>query len=331
MAPSCRVAVDLLGAEYPSSDLLRGALEATDEFRSSELLFICDQESLSSELIRKNTVIHCAECVREEDSLRDVLAERVQCSMHVGMHLLAAHEVDAFVSVGSTGALMALGRHILRTPQGINRPAVIKEFEGSIRSFWMLDLGANIVKRPETLVEFAKLGTAYASQVGCVAEPRVALLNIGIEERKGPLLLRSAARLLEQSLDIEFCGFVEPNRMFYGEADVIVTDGYAGNISLKSMEGTANFIRDVFLAEFSQQDKKMGRHLVRKNARRRFTQLMQKLDSQHHNGASFVGLNGVVVKSHNSTTESGMTAAVKQAIREVEAEAPKKIQQFFAT
>ncbi|MCY3858857.1 MAG: phosphate acyltransferase PlsX [Gammaproteobacteria bacterium] len=329
MSRPCRIAVDLLGAELPAADLLNGATDALKQHPNCELTFICDQRTLNESVSSSQRIIHCEHWVREQDTLREVLSERRTSSMHIGMHLLKEAAVDGFVSVGSTGALMALGRFLLHTPQGIDRPAVIKEFDGRQRSFWMLDLGANIVRKPSTLHQFARLGMAYASQVGKVKKPRVALLNIGIEERKGPALLRDAAEMLEQTRKLDFVGFVEPNRIFDDIADVVVTDGYAGNIALKSVEGTVNFIRDEFLNELAEDSDDDAAKLVRKSARKRFRRLMKKLDSQRHNGASFVGLNRVVVKSHNSTTEAGMTAAVDQAVREVELRVPDKIEKFF--
>lgn len=330
MSRACRIAVDLLGAELPAADLLKGAADALERHPKCELTFICDRRALNVSECSAHPIIHCEHWVHEQDTLREVLSERKPSSMHIGMHMLQDGVIDGFVSVGSTGALMALGRHLLRTPQGIDRPAVIKEFDGRHRSFWMLDLGANIVRKPSTLHQFARLGLAYASQVGKVKKPRVALLNIGIEERKGPALLRDAAQMLEQTRDLNFVGFVEPSRIFDDRADVVVTDGYAGNIALKSVEGTVNFIRDVFLNELAKDSNDDAAKLIRKSARKRFRQLMKKLDSQRHNGASFVGLNGVVVKSHNSTTQAGMTAAIDQAVREVELRVPDKIEKFFS-
>lgn len=329
MSRPCRLAVDLLGAELPAADLLEGAADALEQHPKCELTFICDRRDLKPRVCADQRIVHCEHWVHEQDTLREVLRERKQSSMHIGMHMLQDGEIDGFVSVGSTGALMALGRHLLHTPKGIDRPAVIKEFDGRRRPFWMLDLGANIVRKPATLHQFARLGVAYACQVGKVKKPRVALLNIGIEERKGPALLRDAAQMLDQTPDVEFVGFVEPSRIFDGTADVIVTDGYAGNIALKSVEGTVNFIRDVFLHELAEDANDDAAKIVRKSARKRFRRLMKKLDSQRHNGASFVGLNGVVVKSHNSTTQAGMTAAIDQAVREVELRVPDKIERFF--
>lgn len=329
MSRPCRLAVDLLGAELPAADLLKGAADALEQHPKCELTFICDRRELEPRLWSAERIVHCEHWVHEQDTLREVLSERKQSSMHIGMHMLQDGKIDGFVSVGSTGALMALGRHLLHTPNGIDRPAVIKEFDGRRLPFWMLDLGANIVRKASTLHQFARLGVAYACTVGNVKNPRVALLNIGIEERKGPALLRDAAQLLDKSLGVEFVGFVEPSRIFDGTADVVVTDGYAGNIALKSVEGTVNFIRDVFLHELAEDTNDDAAKVVRKSARKRFRRLMKKLDSQRHNGASFVGLNGVVVKSHNSTTQAGMTAAIDQAVREVELRVPDKIERFF--
>lgn len=329
MAKSCRIAVDLLGAELAADELMLGAIDALSTHPHCELTFICDSRAIDRELLSTYSIIHCDECVDEQESLHALLREKAESSMHVGYHLLLDQKIDGFVSVGSTRALMALGRHLLHTPVGIDRPAVIKEFDGRENPFWLLDLGANIVQKAETLCQFAQLGVAYATAVHGVERPRVALLNIGIEEGKGPALLQEAASELGKMVQFEFVGYVEPNRMFDGIADVVVTDGYAGNIALKSVEGTVNFIRDLFLQEMAENDEGDYAQMIRKKARKRFRRLMHKLDSQQHNGASFVGLNGVVVKSHNSTTKSGMTAAIDQAVREVSMSVPSKITHYF--
>lgn len=330
MARQWQIAIDLLGAELSACELMKGALNVHRTHPNCGLTFLCNANDLDEIQLETQHVLHCDCGIDESDSLRHILNDRTSSSMHIGLCLLKDREIDAFVSVGSTGALMALGRHLLGTPPGIDRPAVIKEFIGRQDAFWMLDLGANIVRKPETLVEFAHLGSAYACEVGCVENPRVALLNIGIEHGKGPALLQDTASSLDADAHMNFVGFVEPNQIFNGAADVVVTDGFAGNIALKAVEGTANFIRDLFLSELANDDSKKVHQMVRKSARKRFSGLMKKLDSQQHNGASFVGLNGVVVKSHNSTTKAGMTAAIGQAIREIEADVPTKIQNFFS-
>ena len=329
MSKSYRIAVDLLGAELDAETLVQGALKGVQNQRNCQLTFICDKNTLSHETLTNQDIVHCCEGVSDQHSLKRILDDSRPTSMSLGLNLLQNQEVSGFVSVGSTGALMALGRHLLHTPEGIDRPAVIKEFESLNQPFWMLDLGANIVQKSETLVQFARLGIAYASEVGDIENPTVALLNIGVEQRKGPPLLRDTAACLEGADWCNFKGFIEPNHLFHGSVDVVVTDGYAGNIALKAIEGTARFIREVFLNELTGDNDEPATQALRKKSRKRFSQLMKKLDSHRQNGASFVGLNGVVVKSHNGTTDRGMGAAVKQAVAEIKADMPRKIQNFI--
>ena len=330
MSRPCRIAIDLLGAENSEEELIHGALRVAKDRSDCELVFICDQSSLTDSTRSNQNILHCSEMASEPHSLKWILDDSHVTSMSLGFQMLKRSEVNGFVSVGSTGALMALGRHILDTPEGIDRPAVIKQFESIGKQFWMLDLGANIVNKSETLIQFSRLGIAYASEVGGVSNPSVALLNIGIEQSKGPALLRETAAYLETVDWCNFQGFIEPNHLFDGSVDIVVTDGYAGNIALKAVEGTARFIREVFLNEFAAEGDGASQ-MVRKKSRKRFSRLMKKLDSHRQNGASFVGLNGVVVKSHNSTTDKGMGAAVKQTINEINADMPRKILNFFST
>lgn len=323
MPKRCRVAVDLLGAEAKSRDLFQGALSVIDAHPACDLTAICDTEEFSDSH-SSTLVVHCTDWVTENDSLRRVLREETKTSMRIGLELLAGGNVDGFVSLGNTGALMALSRRILKMQDGIDRPAIIKEFNGKHAPFWMLDVGANLIQKAESLVQFAHLGIAFAEGVGRIQRPRVALLNIGVEEQKGPEILRTAADELAHDSRVNFCGYVEPNRLFDGDADVVVSDGFAGNVALKSIEGTASMIRYRLRSEFND-----GASDVAANRRDSMARMIASLDAQAHNGASLVGLNGVVIKGHNSATPLGMAAAVNQAIREIEASVPMRMRHYL--
>ena len=320
MAKRCRVAVDLLGAEAKSRDLFQGAISVVGPRPDCELTVICDRNDLSHMPTRQANLIHCSDWVKEGDSLMHVLRDESKTSMKIGLELLAAERVDGFVSLGNTGALMALCRHTLTMPSGIDRPAIIKEFSGKRNRFWMLDVGANIIQKAESLVQFAHLGIAFAEGIGRIEHPRVSLLNIGVETKKGPELLRTAAAELTADPKINFCGYVEPNRLFDGVADVIVSDGFAGNVALKSIEGAASMMRYKLRAEFASSNANL-----QESMRESLRNIIDSFDAQAYNGASFIGLNGVVVKGHSSATPLGMAAAVNQAIREIDANVPIRI------
>ena len=320
MPTTCRVAVDLLGAEAKSRDLLQGALSVIDSHPGCELTVICDRTELNRPPPDNADVVHCSDWIKEDDSLMRVLRDETKTSMKVGLDLLASGEVDGFVSLGHTGALMALSRRILKMQSGIDRPAIVKEFSGKHTPFWMLDVGANLVQKADSLVQFAHLGIAFSECVGRVQNPRVGLLNIGIEVQKGPELLQEAANALLDDPRVNFCGYVEPNRLFDGDADVVVSDGFAGNVALKSIEGAASMIRHRLRSKFNEIEPRLKDTIGTS-----MKTLIESFDSQSYNGASFVGLNGVVIKGHNSATPLGMASAVNQAIREIGANVPLRM------
>jgi phosphate acyltransferase len=192
------------------------------------------------------TVLHASERVDPTDSLSVVLRRKFDSSMRRALMLHAEGAVDAVVSGGDTAALMALARLLLDMVPGVDRPAICKELRGTRGPFWMLDLGANIDCTPRQLHQFARIGSLLAECIGGLAAPRVALLNIGTESRKGPELLHVAAELLASDPELNYAGFVEGSMLFAGEFDVVVTDGFAGNIAVKSIEGAARMAGHLF-------------------------------------------------------------------------------------
>jgi glycerol-3-phosphate acyltransferase PlsX len=269
------------------------------------------------------TIQHAAEVLSATDSLAEVLRRRPDSSMRQALLRHAAGDADAVVSAGDTAALMALSRAILDMVPGIERPAICKDLHGMQGPFWMLDLGANLACTPAQLKQFAHMGCTLARHLGGVAEPRVALLNIGTEAGKGPAALKEAARLLEKDPGLRYVGFVEGNVLFSNVADVVVADGFAGNIALKSIEGAA----------------RMAGHLLRRwldglgplqqagllLAQSELKTLQHELNPQRYNGASFVGLSGVVIKSHGSADVEGFQSAIEEAIAEVEGRIPLRM------
>jgi glycerol-3-phosphate acyltransferase PlsX len=237
---------------------------------------------------------------------------------------------SAAVSAGNTGALMATAKLALRTMPGIDRPALsalLPTLEDS--DVVMLDLGANTECDAKNLVQFAVMGAAYSRIIFGFDRPRVRLLNIGTEEMKGTDELRDAAQHLRDAtgLHMDFQGFVEADKINRGECDVVVCDGFTGNIALKSMEGTARFVTDLLRRAFTSSIRSKFGFLVSRPA----TELLRHhLDPNNHNGAVFMGLNGVVVKSHGSANIKGVAHAVEVAARLVEDDITARITQDLA-
>jgi len=261
------------------------------------------------------TIVQASEQLVPGDSLSVALRHRPDSSMRLALKLHAAGEVDAVVSGGDTAALMALSRQQLGMLTGALRPAICKPIQGIAGLFWMLDLGANVDCAPLHLHQFARMGSTLARTVGGLESPRVALLNIGTEPHKGPRSLHEAAALLAADASLHFIGYIEGNSLFSDVADVVVTDGFSGNIALKSVEGAAWMAGHLLRRWFDSLGfiEQAGVAL----ARAKLDALRRELNPQSHNGASFVGLNGVVVKSHGAADVAGFASAIGQALREV--------------
>lgn len=273
-------------------------------------------------------VQHASENLSGSDRLGDVLRHKPDSSMRQALLRQAAGEADAVVSGGDTAALMALSRSVLAMIPGIDRPAICKDLKGMAGPFWMLDLGANLECSPDQLRQFAHMGNMLARHVGGIAAPRVALLNIGTEPGKGPAVLGEAASLLENDPALHFVGFIEGNVLFSGSADVVVTDGFTGNVALKSIEGAARMAGHLLGDLFDGLGPLEQAGLVL--ARSKFRTLRHEFNPQRYNGASFVGLSGVVIKSHGSADIEGFQSAIEEAILEVEGRIPMRIAAEFA-
>lgn len=298
----------------------------------ADLILVGDEAMLRAHLPASRpdlTFVHADDVVSARDSLADVLRRKPGSSMRQALLRHASGEADAVVSGGDTAALLALSRTLLDKVPGIDRPAICKQARGMDGPFWMLDLGANLDATPQRLAGFAHMGSVLARHAGGIAEPRVALLNIGTEAGKGPVALQEAASLLERDAGLNFVGYVEGSVLFSNVADVVVTDGFVGNITLKAIEGTARMaghLLRTWLDELNPLEQ-AGLVLVRGKLER----LRHELNPQRYNGASFVGLDGVVVKSHGSADVEGFRSAIEEAIVEVQGRVPRRIAAAFAS
>ena len=304
-----------------ATPLTPGAPEAGEG--AVKLIFFGDAGDVAPLLAgTPHEVVNAPRRVEVDDTLRGSLRGDIDSSMRSAVQTLAVGDADALVSAGSTGALVALSRHLLGTLPGIRRPAIMKSLGGADgRRFRMLDLGANIGSGPAQLHQFALLGTAATAvssargQVpggGEVRMPSVGLLNIGSEVAKGPATVREAARLFESDGRLRYAGFVEPHRLFDAATDVVVADGFAGNIALKAAEGAAQMARYVLGRELSGNSP--GVALGRAMLRGRLDRVRDAYNPQSYNGASLLGIAGVVVKSHGGADRAGFENAVRQTM-----------------
>ena len=312
------VALDAMGGDHAPQIVVAGADLARERYPDLRFLLFGDREQLEpllrsrARLMAVAEIEHTPESVEADAKPSQVLRRGGGTSMRLAIDAVHTGRASAAVSAGNTGALMALAKFVLRMLPGIERPAIASVMPTRRSETVFLDLGANTECDAENLVQFAVMGEVYARAVLGVAKPTVGLLNIGVEEVKGHDTIRRAAAMLRaRALPIEFRGFVEGSDLTSGKVDVIVTDGFTGNVALKVAEGTVGlytqFLREAFkstmLARFGYALAKPALELLR-----------HRLDPRRYNGAMFLGLNGIVVKSHGGTDALGFANAIGVAV-----------------
>ncbi|MBX9796064.1 phosphate acyltransferase PlsX [Sphingomonas sp.] len=315
-----RIAIDAMGGDGGPAVMLAGAAQALPRCSGQQLILVGDEARLRAELARHPAlagaeIVHAADTVDSGEKPSLALRRAKTTSMGVAVDLVKQGRAAAAVSAGNTGALMAMAKLSLRTLPGIDRPALAAAMPTlGANDVVMLDLGANTECDAANLVQFAVMGAAYARTSFDLPAPRVALLNIGTEDMKGTDNIRDAAARLKSAphLPMRFTGFVEGNHLSQGDVDVVVCDGFSGNIALKTVEGTARFVADLLKRAFSSSLRSKVGFLISRPA----TELLRDhLDPNNHNGAVFLGLNGLVVKSHGSANQAGVANAIALAAK----------------
>ncbi len=312
-----------LGAEV----VVRAAAATLEKYVNIELILVGDEDELGNFVTRiigddsRLHIQHASEVVGMSEPPADALRKKKDSSMRVAVDLVKSGAADACVSAGNTGALMATAKFVLKMLPGIDRPAIIAELPAIGGSLHMLDLGANTQGSAEHLFQYAVMGSIVASDILRIDKPRVSLLNIGAEDTKGHDTVREAAAVLTES-SLNYVGFIEGSDLFSGKADVVVTDGFTGNVALKTMEGTvglcAHYLKRAFTRDwFSRLQALMARPVLRR--------LALEMDSRNYNGATLAGLNGIVIKSHGSADSYAFQHAIDTAVVEVRNQLPQQI------
>lgn len=312
MSSLVHIAIDAMGGDSGPRLCISAALKFAELNPSVQLTLVGDRQqltSIQSSLPHQIQIIPVDEQVKMTDRPSSALRHKRNSSMAVAVQMVADGKAHACVSAGNTGALMAFGLHLVGTMPGIERPAICKAVPTRTGSCWILDLGANLECHAENLRQFAVMGDALARVAGVTA-PRVALLNVGIEAQKGKSLQQEAAHLLESQDNLNFTGFIEAGDIYRGGADVVVCDGFTGNVLLKASEGVADLLRDSLKQAFVGH---LGFKLAAWFARPVLKKWAGRYDPARLNGASLLGLKGIVVKSHGTTTEEGFLAALNVA------------------
>lgn len=312
-----------LGAEV----VVRAARAALEKHPNLQLVLVGDGEELAGHITRivgeekRLTIRQSTEVVGMSESPADALRKKKDSSMRVAINMVKEGSAQACVSAGNTGALMATAKYVLKMLPGIDRPAIIAELPSIGGTVHMLDLGANTVGSPEQLFQFAVMGSIITGDIRGLNRPRIALLNIGVEHTKGHDTVRDAAALLNES-GLNYVGFIEGNEIFSGKADVVVSDGFTGNVAIKTMEGTVglsiHYLRRAFSRNLFAKFQALLAGPVLKS-------LAVEMDSRNYNGASLVGLNGIVIKSHGSADSYAFQHAIDTGLVEVKNQVPLQI------
>ena len=322
------IAIDAMGGDHGPPVTVGAAKLALDQIDDLELVLVGDQQKLQVEVdnneLNGNSRVrihHASEVVGMDELPAVALKKKKDSSMRVAIDLVKAGDVQACVSAGNTGALMATSKFVLKTIRGISRPAICTALPGIHGHTHMLDLGANLECEAENLAEFALMGSVLAQSVEGIKNPTVGLLNIGSEAVKGSELIKRASQLISES-GLNYHGFVEGDDIYKGKVNVIVSDGFVGNVSLKTGEGLAALVNHVLKSEFKRSWLTKLSGLC---AWPVLSSVRQKLDPGHYNGASLLGLNGIVIKSHGSADVSSYLNAIRIASIEVEKDVPQRI------
>ena len=314
------VAVDCMGGDHGPHVTVPAALNFLRSNADVDVVLVGLRDAIEAELkacgARSNPhlrVHHASEVVLMDESPASALRNKKDSSMRVAVDLVKSGEAHACVSAGNTGALMAISRFVLKMLPGIDRPAIIAALPSIRGSTYVLDLGANVDCAPEHLLQFAIMGATLVAAVEHKDRPSVGLLNIGEENIKGNEVVKRAAELLRGS-DLNFIGNIEGDGIYKGEADVVVCDGFVGNVMLKASEGIVQMVRSYIREEFMRS---ILTRLVGAIVMPVLHAFRRRLDPRRFNGATLLGLRGIVVKSHGSADVFGFARAIERALEEV--------------
>ncbi|HWR79335.1 MAG TPA: phosphate acyltransferase PlsX [Pseudomonas sp.] len=322
------IAIDAMGGDLGPRCIVPASVACLAEFPSLHLVLV-GQTSVLEALLAKHPAVdrarlkieHASEVVSMDERPSQALRGKPDSSMRVALELVRSGRANACVSAGNSGALMALSRYMLKTLPGIDRPAMISAVPTQRGFCYLLDLGANVDCSAEHLYQFAVMGSVAVEALG-VANPRVALLNVGTEDVKGNQQVKLAATMLQKASGINYTGYVEGDGVFRGDADVVVCDGFVGNIFLKTSEGLAAMIAARAQVLFSQS---ISSRLIGFLASPFLRRLQDELAPEAHNGASLLGLQGIVVKSHGASDQQAFQSALRLAFTEVRENLPQRL------
>jgi len=334
LSNAIRIAIDVMGGDYGPQVTVPAALQIASEVSAIELILVGDLAQIDSLLksapsgISHKVSTHAAtQVVYMDEKPSSALRSKRDSSIHVAMQLVREGAAHAVVSAGNSGAVMAIGRHILKMLPGIDRPAMCAQIPDRHSHCYVLDLGANIDCSSEQLYQYAIMGSVVATAVDKIASPRVGLLNIGEEDIKGNEQIKLAARLLEENKRINYIGYIEADKIYEHAADVVVCDGFVGNTVLKASEGVARLIENKIKDIFSES---LYGRVIGVFALPLLRKICTQIDPGKLNGASLLGLQGCVIKSHGGADLASFASAIRMAHAEAYKDVPQLINQQLA-
>ncbi|MBQ0213828.1 phosphate acyltransferase PlsX [Proteus vulgaris] len=334
------IALDAMGGDFGPRITVPACLRALASNPHLKILLVGQPDAISplladqnAELISRLHVIPAEHIVANDAKPSHGIRASKGTSMRVALDLVKTGEAQACVSAGNTGVLMGLAKLRLNAIDGIERPALVSILPNQKKGKTVvLDLGANVNCDSQMLVQFAVMGAVMAEEIAGISSPKVALLNIGEEESKGLDNIREAATVLKSTPNINYIGYVEGNELLTGKTDVLVCDGFAGNVSLKTMEGVIRVFLSLIKSSTTENKKtSWWMKILKKWLQKRLIKRFGHMNPDQYNGASLLGLRGIVIKSHGGANESAFTAAIEQAVHAVERKIPERIASRLTT
>ncbi len=323
-----KIAIDAMGGDYGPEVTVPAAKKALQTFPDISLILVGREDQLRQPLQQNGLeneprieIHHASEIVTMEESPGEALKKKKDSSMRVAINLVKNATVGACISAGNTGALMATSKFVLKTIPGISRPAICTALPTINGHTHMLDLGANIDCSANHLLQFAVMGSVLSQSVYNTPRPSIGLLNIGSEAMKGNDVVKEASQLISET-DLNYAGFIEGDDIYTGKVDVVVSDGFVGNVSLKTAEGIVSLVTLILKSEFK---KNLLTKLAALISLPVLNSVRQKLDPRKYNGASLLGLNGIVIKSHGGADVDSFFNAIKIASIEIDQSVPERI------
>lgn len=325
-----KIAVDAMGGDYAPVEMVKGAVEAVKKKEQVHVILVGQEDRVRKELEQYSypadriTVVHASEVIETEEPPVNAIRKKKESSIVVGMNLVKNQEADAFVSAGSSGAILVGGQIIVGRIKGVERPPLAPLIPTEKGVSLLIDCGANVDARPSHLVQFARMGSIYMEHVIGMKHPRVAIVNIGAEEEKGNALVKETFPLLKACTDINFIGSIEAREIPHGGADVIVSEAFVGNVILKLYEGVgATMLSMVKQGLMTSLRSKIGALLVKPALK----ETMKAFDASQYGGAPLLGLKGLVVKTHGSSKAGEVCNSIIQCVTFKEQEINEKIKE----